>query len=63
MRAIISFAVLQTTRPPGLWAFGVGAAVGLLAIAIIGLFLMRRYFRNARTAEPEEYTIASGNRA
>src|SRR3984893_10697619 len=45
---------LQTTKPPGWWAFGVGSAVGLLAVAIVVLFVVRRYFRNARNAHKEE---------
>jgi PAS domain S-box-containing protein len=45
---------LQTTKPPGWWAFGVGSAVGLLAAAIVVLFVVRRYFRNARDAHKEE---------
>src|SRR6266403_1786718 len=54
MNPFTILAALQTAKPPGLWAFGIGSAAGLLAIAIIVLFLMRRYFRNARNAHKEE---------
>jgi PAS domain S-box-containing protein len=47
-------AALQSAKPPNLWTYGVGSAVGLLAFAIIVLFVMRRYFRNARNAHTEE---------
>jgi PAS domain S-box-containing protein len=54
MNLLTIAAALQTTRPPGLWAYGVGSAVGLLAVVIVVLFLTRRYFRTARNAHKEE---------
>src|ERR1700732_802360 len=54
MNPLTILAALQTTKPPGWWAFGVGSAVGLLAVAIVVLFVVRRYFRNARNAHKEE---------
>src|SRR6202171_3475019 len=54
MNPLTMLAALQTSKPSGLWAFGVGSAVGLLAIAVVVLFLTRRYFRNERNAHKEE---------
>jgi PAS domain S-box-containing protein len=54
MNLLRILAALQTTKPPGLWVFGVGSAVAVLAFVIVVLFLMRRYFRNARNAHKEE---------
>lgn len=54
MNSLTILAALQTGKPPGLWAFGVGSAVGFLVAAIVVLFLVRRYFRNARNAHKEE---------
>jgi len=60
MTSLTTLAALQTAKPPGLWAFGIGSAAGLLAIAIVVLFLMRRYFRNARNAHKEETSQTPG---
>src|SRR5258708_36587156 len=54
MNPLTILGALQATKPPGLWAFGVGSAAGLLALVIVMLFVMRRYFRNARNAHKEE---------
>ena len=53
MSSFVHFAAAQV-RPPGLWVFAVGAAAGLLVVAIIAMFLMRRHFRDARNAHKEE---------
>src|SRR6266446_8630661 len=60
MTSLTTLAALQTAKPPGLWAFGIGSAAGLLAIAIVVLFLMRRYFRNVRNAHKEETSQTPG---
>jgi PAS domain S-box-containing protein len=53
MNALL-LAALQGSRPPNLWAFGVGAAVGLFIVALVVLFLVKRSFQNARNAHKEE---------
>lgn len=60
MNPLTIFIVLQATKPNGLWAFGIGSAAGLLAIAIVVLLLMRRYFRNARNAHKEKTSETPG---
>src|SRR5258706_15180242 len=62
MTSLTTLAALQTAKPPGLWAFGIGSAAGLLAIALVVLFLMRRYFRNARNAHKEETSQTPGTK-
>jgi PAS domain S-box-containing protein len=47
-------ATLQAAKPPNLWAFGVASAVGLSAIALVALYLVRRYFQNVRNAHKVE---------
>jgi len=47
------FAVLQGAKAPNLWVFGLGSAVGLFAIALVVLSLVRRYFLSARDAHKE----------
>ena len=47
-------ATLQAAKPPNLWAFGVASAVGLSAIALVVLYLVRRYFQNVRNAHKVE---------
>jgi PAS domain S-box-containing protein len=45
------FTILATrpaTEPPNLWALGIAAGVGLLIVALVVLFLLRRSFQNAR---------------
>jgi PAS domain S-box-containing protein len=54
MNALSMLAALQATKPPNLWAVGVASTVGLLAIALIVLFLVKRTFQNARNAHKEE---------
>src|ERR1700719_3174349 len=54
MNAPLAFAALQTAKPPNLWAFGVGSAVGLFAIVMVVFFFIRRYFRNVRNADKKE---------
>ena len=54
MNTLMILAALRTAKPPNLWAFGVASAVGLTAIALVVLFLVRRYFRNARNAHKVE---------
>ncbi|HEY4816637.1 MAG TPA: hypothetical protein VIH67_04355, partial [Candidatus Acidoferrum sp.] len=53
MNPLTSLAALQTTKPPNLWAFGVGSAVGLFVVAVVVLLLVRRYFQNARRTDKE----------
>src|SRR5258706_4008061 len=48
MNELLMLAGLQTAKPPNLWAFGVGSAVGLFAIVMVVFFFIRRYFRNVR---------------
>ena len=47
-------ATLQAAKPPNLWAFGVASAVGLSAIALVVLYLVRRYFQNVQNAHKVE---------
>src|SRR5260221_12549896 len=54
MNALLMLAALQTAKPPNLWAFGVGSAVGLFAIVMVVFFFIRRYFRNVRNADKKE---------
>src|ERR1700719_444414 len=54
MNAPLAFAAVQTAKPPNLWAFGVGSAVGLFAIVMVVFFFIRRYFRNVRNADKKE---------
>jgi PAS domain S-box-containing protein len=54
MNTLILLATLQADKPPNLWAFGVASGVGLFAIVLVVLFLVRRYFTNARDAHKEE---------
>ena len=53
MNPFINLATLQATKPPNLWAFGVGSAVGLFVVAVVVLLLVRRYFQNARRTDKE----------
>jgi PAS domain S-box-containing protein len=59
MNTLILLATLQADKPPNLWAFGVASAAGLLVIVLVVLFLVRRYFTNARDAHKEEEPQAS----
>jgi PAS domain S-box-containing protein len=59
MNTLILLATLQADKPPNLWAFGVASGVGLFAIVLVVLFLVRRYFTNARDAHKEEEPQAS----
>src|SRR6202521_1296722 len=54
MNPLMMLAALQTTNSPNLWPFGVGSAVGLFAIALVVLYLVRRHFQGARNAHKEE---------
>src|SRR3984893_5647425 len=54
MNPLITLAHLQTAKPPNLWVFGFGSAIGLFAIALVVLFLVRRYFQGARNAHKDE---------
>jgi two-component system, NtrC family, sensor histidine kinase PilS len=54
MNALVMRAAVPAANQPNLWAFGVAAAVGLFVIALVVLFLVKRSFRNARSAHKEE---------
>src|SRR5260370_28855331 len=54
MNELLMLAGLQTAKPPNLWAFGVGSAVGLFAIVMVVFFFIRRYFRNVRNADKKK---------
>src|SRR6202140_3225067 len=54
MNALAMLAALEAPKPPNLWAFGVASVAGLLVIALVVLFLVKRSFRNARSAHKEE---------
>jgi len=54
MNALAMLAALEAPKPPNLWAFGVASVAGLLVIALVVLFLVKRSFRNARDAHKEE---------
>src|ERR1700682_2386035 len=58
MNPLMMLAALQNTNPPNLWPFGVGSAVGLFAIALVVLYLVRRHFQGARNAHKEEESQA-----
>jgi PAS domain S-box-containing protein len=53
MNTLTIFAT-QTSKPPNLFSFGAGAAVGVFVVGLIVLFLVRRYLKNARNARKEE---------
>jgi len=53
MNALTIFAA-QANKPPNLWSFGAGAAVGVFVVGLIVLFLVRRYLRNGRNARKDE---------
>jgi PAS domain S-box-containing protein len=54
MNALSMLAALQATKPPNLWAIGIAAALGLFAIALVVLYLVKRSFQNARNVHKEE---------
>src|SRR6202048_217616 len=54
MNPLLILAHLQTAKPPNLWVFGFGSAVGLFAIALVVLFLVRRYFQGSRNPHKDE---------
>jgi PAS domain S-box-containing protein len=56
MNPFTIFATLQANKPPTLSAFGIGAAVGVLLVGLVVLFLARRYF-NARNVRKEESSV------
>jgi len=56
MNALAMLAAVPAANQPNLWAFGVAAAVGLFVIALVVLFLVKRSFRNARSAHKEEFS-------
>src|SRR4030088_2648218 len=60
MDPLANLVALQTAKPPNLWAVGIGSAVGLFVIALTVLFLVRRYFQNARNARKEEPSQTPG---
>ena len=47
-------AALQATKPANLWPIGIAAALGLFAIALVVLYLVKRSFQNARSSHKEE---------
>jgi len=51
---ILTIFAAQTNKPPNLWSFGAGAAVGVFVVGLVVLFLVRRYLRNARSARKDE---------
>lgn len=59
MNTLITFVKLQADKPPNLWAFGVASAAGLSAIALLVLYVVRRYFHNVRTAHKVDEPQAS----
>jgi len=52
------YATLQASKAQNLSAFGVGAAVGVFVVGLVMLFLVRRYYQNARSARREESSEA-----
>src|SRR5260370_24681990 len=50
MNTLMVLAAWRTANATNLWGFGGASAVGLTAIAVVVLFLVRRYFQNARNA-------------
>jgi PAS domain S-box-containing protein len=54
MNALLMLAAPQAAKPPNLWAFGIGSAVGLFAIVMVVFFFIRRYFRNVRNADKKK---------
>ena len=59
MNTLITLVRLQADKPPNLWAFGVASAAGLSAIALVVLYVVRRYFHNVRTAHKVDEPQAS----
>jgi two-component system sensor histidine kinase HydH len=54
MNRLMILAANQSTEPPNLWALGIASGVGLLVVALVVLFLVRRYFQNARNGQKEQ---------
>jgi PAS domain S-box-containing protein len=54
MNTLSMLAALQAAKPPNLWAIGIAAALGLFAIALVVLYLVKRSFQNAGNAHKEE---------
>jgi PAS domain S-box-containing protein len=54
MNPFMILAAAQPTEPPNLWALGIASGVGLLVVALVVLFLVRRYFQNARNRHKEQ---------
>src|SRR5260370_1062759 len=52
--------VVQATKTPNLWVFGFASAVGLFAIALVVLFLVRRYLSDPRDSNKETPTSGPG---
>ena len=54
MNPFMILAAAQSTEPPNLWALGIASGVGLLVVTLVVLFLVRRYFQNARNGHKEQ---------
>lgn len=54
MSSFIVNAMQQGPKPPNLWGFVAGGAVGLCAVALVVLFLLRRYFQKVQSGRQEE---------
>jgi len=52
--------IVQATKTPNLWVFGFASAVGLFAIALVVLFLVRRYLSDPRDSNKETPTSGPG---
>jgi two-component system nitrogen regulation sensor histidine kinase GlnL len=54
MNTLSMLAALQSAKPPNLWTIGIAAALGLFAIALVVLYLVKRSFQSAGNAHKEE---------
>jgi PAS domain S-box-containing protein len=54
MNPLSMLAALQATKPANLWPIGIAAALGLFAIALVVLYLVKRSFQSTRNAHKEE---------
>jgi PAS domain S-box-containing protein len=58
MNPLLMLTLLNTSKPPNLWIFGFGSVIGLFVVALVVLFLVRRFFQGPRDAHKDEESQA-----